>query len=1000
MHDHIFQPQRPNTLLFLSKIKDKNMEAFSQIRIQRWVQLMIGSVLIVAELYGQSPSDASLRINSLGEYKQKQSESLIKLPWQNVGPTIMSGRVVDVEVDPGDPTRFYVAYASGGVWRTENNGQSFTPIFDEESTMTIGDIAIDWAHGESIWIGTGENNSSRSSYAGTGTFYSNDKGKTWSHKGLEDSHHIGKVLIHPNDPKIIWVAVLGHLYTPNVQRGIFKSVDGGNTWQKTLYVGENSGAIDMVIDPKDPNILYASVWQRDRKAWNFNEAGSESGIYKSTNAGETWNCITKSGSGFLQGDKVGRIGLAISNQNSKILYAVVDDQNNQEKPKPTGEDADALTNDMLRKMSKSDFEKLSKETIEKYLEKNRFPDKYDYQYVVDKIKNEQIKPTDLADYLEDANAALFNKPVKGAQIYKTLDGGITWKKTHAKDMPGMYFTYGYYFGRITISPADDQKLYVYGYELVYSEDGGKSFKSILKDNVHVDFHSLWVNPKKSGHIISGNDGGLNISYDNGATWFKANSPAVGQFYTVGVDSESPYNVYGGMQDNGVWRGPSTYTHSLEWTQEGVYPYKSFLGGDGMQVAIDTLNKYLYTGYQFGHYFRINLKSNDRKYITPSHELGEARYRWNWQTPILISRHNPGIVFMGSNHLHRSMDFGNSFPFKSNDLTNGGKAGDVPYGTLTCIEESPLRFGMLYTGSDDGKISISFDAGFTWKDISQGLPSGLWVSRIVASKHDMNTVYISLNGYRSDHFEPYIFMSKDAGDHWVSLAGNLPKTCVNVIREDPKRADILYIGTDNGMFFTSNGGQSYQFFGQGLPRVAVHDIAIQAREQEIILGTHGRSLYKGSLKEIQSTTDSILNKDLFIFNPDPLIVWNNWGKQNNPWESIDSSWMNLSIYAKKKQKAYLTLMTKKGDEISYPKEIELNYGIQNILWKFDIDPNKIGILESWLNENNDKEKKKPIKLSKSDDGKYYPLPGKYQIKIRNADASSTHIVPLVIKKPGR
>jgi photosystem II stability/assembly factor-like uncharacterized protein len=407
-----------------------------------------------------------------------------------------------------------------------------------------------------------------------------------------------------------------------------------------------------------------------------------------------------------------------------------------------------------------------------------------------------------------------------------------------------------------VSPQNPDKVVILGFYALMSIDGGKNFKKMDGDNVHPDHHALWINPLRDEHMINGNDGGINITYDDGKNWFKANSPAVAQFYAIAVDNAKPYNVYGGLQDNGSWYGPSNHNETAEWYESGKYAYASLNGGDGMQVQVDTReNKIVYTGYQFGNYSRVD-KSNpmsDGLAVRPVHDLGESPLRFNWQTPILLSSHNQDVFYIGSNHLHRSFNKGENLQAISGDLTGGGKKGNVPFGTLTSITESPLRFGLLYTGSDDGYIHVTHDGGANWKAVHTGLPKqvqGLYVSRLVSSKFAEGRVYLTLNGYRNDHFDAYVFVSEDFGQTWKRIATDLPAEPVNVIREDPKNQNILYIGTDNGLYVSLNKGANSFAWKGGLPRVAVHDIAIHERKNEIVVGTHGRSLYIASLNKIQ------------------------------------------------------------------------------------------------------------------------------------------------------
>ena len=716
----------------------------------------------------------------------------------------MSGRVVDIDVNPSNTNEFYVGYASGGLWYTNNNGTSFTPMMDNSPTQNVGDIAIDWKNG-TIWVGTGESNSSRSSYAGIGILKSTDKGKTWQHVGLSDSHHIGRIIINKNNPNEVVIGVIGHLYSKNKQRGIYKTTDGGKTWKNTLFIDDMTGIIDISVSPKNPNVLYAASWERMRKAWDFDGDGNGSAIYKSSDGGTTWKKLTTKGNGFPIGTGVGRIGLATYNDN--VVYAFLDNQ--FRRPIKPSKKGNGIQKDEFKTMSNKSFLALDNKKLNTYLRSNRFKRKITAKSVKASVQSGKIKPSHLATYLEDANSKLFNSPVIGAEVYKSTNGGKTWKKTHKDYLDGVYSSYGYYFGIMGVSAIDQNKIYIGGVPLLKSDDGGKTFKNIGASNMHSDHQAMWVNPNKLGHIIDGNDGGINITFDDGKNWSKNNPHAVGQFYAINVDNKKPYNVYGGLQDNGVWYGPNNYRFSKGWEGRGSYPYKGIGGGDGMQVQIDNRdNETVYAGSQFGYYYRKNLKTGKRISIHPKHELGDSPYRYNWQTPILLSPHNQDILYMGANKLLRSMDQGATFDVISNDLTTGGKKGNVPYGTLATISESPFQFGLIYTGSDDGLIHLTKDGGNSWKNITGNLPKNLWVSRIIASKFKKERVYATLNGYRNDDFSAYVYMSDNYGETWKNISSNIPASAVNVIKEDSENAQILYVGTDNGLYVSFNNGASW------------------------------------------------------------------------------------------------------------------------------------------------------------------------------------------------
>lgn len=816
-----------------------------------------------------NPTPASERMLGAQRHNNMAASSpLNDIKFRNIGPAIMSGRVVDIDANPEDPTEFYVAYASGGLWYTRNNGQSFTPVMDSLDVLFIGDIAVNWSK-RIIWVGTGEVNSSRSSYAGTGIYKSSDNGKTWRHAGLPESHHIGKIQLHPTDENIAWVAVLGHLYSPNKERGVYKTTDGGNTWKQTLYVDDNTGCADLDINPSNPLEVYAAMWYRTRRAWKFEESGKTGGIWKSTDGGETWKMVSAPGSGFMTGDKIGRIGIAVYPKNPDIVWAVVD--NNNPKPDTAKKNDTLYKKEDFKNITKEQFAELKTNLLDTFLKKNGFPRKYTAKGVKEMVATDKVKPAALWDYL-DSDDGFQNSGIYGCEVYKSEDGGKSWKKANTKPI-SIYNTYGYYFGKIYTSAYDADKVFILGFYAQMSTDGGKTFKTIDKGNVHPDHHALWVNPKKDSHLINGNDGGANITYDSGDNWFKANMPAVGQYYSITVDDAKPYNVYGGLQDNGSWWGPSNNKEDIGWIDNGQYPYRGINGGDGMQAQVDTRdNATVYSGSQFGVYSRYNKNQRgSQKFIRPQHELGEKPLRFNWQTPILLSKHNQDVLYYGSNRLYRSLTKGDTMIAMSSDLTNGRVSGNVPYGTITAISESPLRFGLIYTGTDDGNIHRSYDGGYSWEQLNQTAPPSppvkkgakpavtssklqtnkLWVSRVTASQHKESRIYVSLNGYRFDNFSPYLYISDDYGTTWAQIGKDLPAEPINVVREDPKDENIIYAGTDGGLYVSFDKGATFMIWTGGLPKsVPVHDIAIQQRDNEIVLGTHGRSLYVSKLEDIQ------------------------------------------------------------------------------------------------------------------------------------------------------
>jgi photosystem II stability/assembly factor-like uncharacterized protein len=809
---------------------------------------------LIFTLYAKGQYQATAgadRVKDRQQRKEMEMRSLVKdIKFRNIGPTVMSGRVVDIDANPNDATEFYVGYASGGLWHTTNNGLSFTSIFDNNDHIFIGDIAVDWKN-KTIWVGTGEVNSSRSSYAGTGIYKSSNNGKTWQYLGLPESHHIGKIALHPTDANTAWVAVLGHLYSFNKERGVYKTTDGGKTWKQTLFADEKTGAVDLEIDPINPNTVYASTWYRTRSAWNFEEAGKTSGIYKSIDGGDTWVLISKEGSGFPTGDGVGRIGLAVYPKNPQIVYAIVDNQT--KKPDTTKKDTTGkLTIRDFKNISKEKFALLDTAKFEAFLKQNRFPSDQKAAVIRAKVAEGTYKPGVIYDYLKGPNDDLFDAgAIYGCQVYRSDDAGMNWKLMNTRELGMLYYTYGYYFGKIWVSPTNPDKVVITGVPVAMSTDSGKTFKNIDTRNVHSDHHAIWINPNKDSHIINGNDGGVNITYDDGKVWFKANSVAVGQYYSIEVDDAKPYNVYGGLQDNGVWYGPSAANTNAEWFTSGGDGFKLITGGDGMMVQVDSRdNATFYAGSQFGAYARSNKNNEQRKQIRPRHQLGETPLRYNWETPILLSRHNQDVFYIGSNRFHRSLNKADTLLNLSGDLTKGGKPGDVPYGSLTCIAESPLKFGLLYTGSDDGLFHLSKDGGYNWTKLGTKLPADLWITCITPSQFKEGRVYLSLSGYRYDHFSPYLLVSEDYGSNWTPIHANLPLEAINAVKEDPKNENILYVATDQGLYATIDRGKTYMPFVKDLPRVAIHDIIVQKRENELVVGSHGRSIYIAKLDEVQ------------------------------------------------------------------------------------------------------------------------------------------------------
>ena len=831
--------------------------------------LACSSLLLLAiQAYAQpEPTSAAALMEAISERQSMVSESpYTDYSARSIGPVVQGARITDLAVDQANTKHFFVAYASGGVFETKNNGITFQPIFDQVGALTIGDIALAPSDPNTLYVGTGENNSSRSSYAGSGVYRSTDGGQTWNHLGLDATQHIGRIVVHPTDPNTVWVASMGALYSHNEDRGVYKSTDGGATWKKTLYVNDSTGIIDLVIDPNNPDHLLASAWERTRHAWDFKGNGPGSGVYRSTDGGNTWALAMN---GWPQDDKVGRIGLHFHKNDPSIIYAVMDYQKeiaSEEEDAPEG-----LTFASFLDMTQEAFDALANDELESFLRDNGFPEKYTAKRVRADVGAGAYTLQDIANYSGDANAALFNTSVAGASIFKSTDGGQNWAEVSGSPVEGVYFTYGYYFGEIRVSPTDPNRLFVLGVPMITSADGGKTWaRSDTVGDVHSDHQSMWINPKDADHILLGNDGGLYMSYDGGATWDHINNTSTGQFYTVAVDNEEPYNVYGGLQDNGSLVGSSRSVPNRTENWEAVF------GGDGMFIIPDPRDhNQIYVGFQFGNYYKINRNGGRPMGVTPSHDIGEPVLRFNWRTPLVMSPHNPDILYIGAQRIYRTLDGGKNWDAISGDLTTDQPQGNVPHSTLTSISESPLRFGVIYAGSDDGLVWVTKNGGADWTNITTGLPEGLWVSSVFASPHEEGTVFVTLNGYRYDDFGSYVYRSTNYGKTWESLRGNLPQEVANVIVQDSEVPGLLYLGSDGGTYVSMDAGKKWQIM-PNIPNVASYDMVVQEREQELVVATHGRSIYIVDVAPLREVAKAP-SKSLLVFGKATLRHRDNWGE---------------------------------------------------------------------------------------------------------------------------
>jgi photosystem II stability/assembly factor-like uncharacterized protein len=806
--------------------------------------------------------DAAVRLAGYEKRLKMEADSpFSQIKWRNVGPENQSGRVIDIESPVGSPKTLYLAFATGGLWKTTDGGNIFTPIFDGYSSCGIGDTAIT-KDGNTIWVGTGENNSQRTSYAGTGIFKSTDAGKTWQYMGLPESHHIGRVLIDPRNESTVYVGVLGHLYSQNSERGVYKTTDGGKTWSQILKTDDQTGIIDMAMDPRNPDVMYAAAWDRDRRAWNFRESGPGSGVYRTADGGKTWKMVAE----LPHGDAGGRIGVGFSKSNPDRVYVYIDNhaQNDawleEDERVPSG----TLTPRRFLLLTEDLFVNLDKKVLEAFF-KQYAPDDFKLDDALQKVKDKKMTMEQVRDRIAKKSKTIFVPPPVQTELIRSDDGGKTWRRSESGPLGGNSY---YYFGNVIVNPKDPDDIFATGTQLTRSRDGGKTWR-IAARPAHVDFHAVWFDPSDVKHIMVGCDGGAYETFDDGEHWRHLNNMPVGQATTVAVDNKTPYNIFVGLQDNGTMKGPSNYRPGISdpssWIDVG--------GGDGATIAVDPRGDgdIIYTGSQFGSQGAENQKTKERWSVTPR---GRDN-RFNWVTPIILSSFHPDIVYFGGQKLFRSFDQGRNYTAISPDLTKNKPQGNVPFSTIKDISESPLQFGLIYVGCDDGNVAMTPDNGVSWKQIPTPQPDK-WVSRVVASKYDESTVYCSQSGYREDDFAAYLWKSTDYGKTWTSITGDLPPETINVVREDPDRKDILYVGTDSGVFTSFDGGKHWDALQGGLPHIPVHDLVVQAREHDLVIGTHARSAFVLPLKYVYDLTPELRATDLKLFAVDNMRRDRNWG----------------------------------------------------------------------------------------------------------------------------
>jgi len=697
------------------------------------------------------------------------ADTFAGLQLRSIGPAVTSGRVVSFAVHPKDTSTYFVGSASGGVWKTVNAGASFTPVFDGEGSYSIGTVVVDAKNPNVVWVGTGENNSQRSVSYGDGVYRSDDGGKSWKNVGLKKSEHIARIVIDPRDSNTVYVAAQGPLWGPGGDRGLYKTTDAGKTWKAVLTISENTGVTDVAIDPRNPDVLLAAAYQRRRQVWTLIDGGPESALYKSTDAGTTWNKV-KSG---LPTEELGRIGLAVSPVNPDVVYATV-------------------------------------ESIDK----------------------------------------------KGG-IFRSTDFGATWERRSAHDEQAQYYAH------VVADPKNVDRIYVMDVFLQVSDDGGKTLHNLGERFKHVDNHEIWIDPGNTSHYLVGCDGGVYESFDRAATWaFKANLP-VTQFYDIAVDEAAPfYHVYGGTQDNFSLGGPAR-TRSIHGITNADWYVTA--GGDGFHSRVDPHDPdTIYSEAQYGYLVRYDRRTGQSVGIQPQPGMGEPPLRWNWDSPLTISPHSHTRIYFAANKVFRSDDRGDSWKAVSGDLSRQIDRNTLPvmgkvwspdavaknvstsfYGNIVALAESPKKEGVIYAGTDDGLIQVTENGGAEWRKIDQfpGVPEGTYVSRILASQHDAGTAYAAFDRHKASDFAPYLLKTTDAGRTWTAIQSDLPANGpVLAIAEDHVNPQLLFAGTEFGLFFTIDGGKKWVQLKGGMPTVAVRDLAIQKQMNDLVAGTFGRGIY--------------------------------------------------------------------------------------------------------------------------------------------------------------
>jgi photosystem II stability/assembly factor-like uncharacterized protein len=816
--------------------------------------------------------------------------------FRNIGPFRTSAWVTEIAV-PETPPRdhlytIYAATRTGGLWKTSNNGITWSPISDSVEVAAVGAVALAPSNPNIVWMGTGDQANARSSYSGKGVYRSVDAGKTWERMGLPDSHHIARIVIHPANPDIVYVAAMGHLFSRNQERGVFRTRNGGKTWDRVLYVDEGTGAIDLVINRKAPDTLYAAMYEKHRTPWHLILGGPGSGVYRTDDGGTTWRPLKGLPSG-----NVGRIGLDIHAQNPNVLTAIVENLNPRREGMPARVDACQAG-------------------------------------------------AGQAPSTGSGQAAAPRGPI-GNEVYQSVDGGRTWKKTHSDDIDVAGSKAPYSFNQIKTNPSDPNQIIVNSDAMYESKDGGKTWNCQFFRRVFGDFRTMWWDEQDPQRIMLGSDGGVNVSYDGGRTADYFLNKQVGEVYAVGVDMDDPYNIYAGLQDHDSWKGPSNSKGGQitleDWTTVGT--------GDGMYNQVDPTNsRWVYNSFQTGGQRRFDQVTRQAANIQPQRAEGTPALRYNWITPIVLSPHNPQIVYTGAQLLFRSLNRGDAWQEVSPDLTTkddskcGLNSGYVPYCTISSISESPLTPGVIWVGTDDGKVQVTRDHGASWTDAtasiaSAGGPVDRYVSRVFASPHHAGTAFVAKSGFRNDDFRPYLFKTTDFGKTWTVIAGNLIDSPINVVVQDRKNANLLIVGNDQGVWISIDAGGNWLRLKANLPTVPVHDLTVHPRENDLVVGTYGRGIFIGDITHLQELSTEVVGRPFHLFSVEARTAYGfraqgNYHLFGHKYISVPNEPDALSInyYLREKQDggAMVTVTDIRGERIAQLKGSS-NSGLNRVHW---------------------------------------------------------------------